>query len=299
MKTLGIKKLKDTIKNEINSFVKYVNSNKNITKVIDKAKYFIYNFRYAIFLLVGLIIFLKINGIYKRNFSTSRISYFIDNSKFANNAIAINGHNFLTTYNSIKKACQVRNSSDKLRFFLVSSDKIFEVYIKNYSEYMDLAILTMTDEYARVVDVDNFVVFPRVVNVNKNDDVYVSKTINDVRYKYKKFKLKENKKDYVKYVDLDRIRQNTGEVVLSDKLEFSGITSDNVKDSGFKLFKKKIEVITPDIVKPYLRSNNVGYYVNMDNADLYSLTNYTNRINYKLVCRTETKVVPRVFKVYR
>lgn len=287
------------IRNSINEFKKYINSNKNISSFVEKTSYFLYNFRHTIFLIIGIILFICIKSSYKYNFETDNITNNIDNSKFVGNAVAVNGFSFVTNYKSIQDTCKITKPNQKLRLFLISNNNRFEVSITNYDEFMDIAILTMLHRYRQNTRIKNFVLFPnmKTFKTKSGDYVYLSKTINDLKYKYKKVKLKEDKQSYIQYVNVDKIRKNTGELVLNDKLEFVGITADM---KGSKISPvKKMEVVTQDKIRNFLRGNGVYYFTNMRNDDLSVVVNYIYDINYKLVCSVETPPVPRTFKIYK
>ena len=286
------------IKNSYKQAINYINTNKQVTDFIEKSRYFIYNFRYTIYLLIFVVVFIVCKSKYDYNFKTDKITESIKNAKYVENAVAINKTNFITTYKAIQDTCKITSSNQKLRLFLISNDTKFEVYLKAYNEYNNLAVLTMFDRYKKTVKLNNFVLFPDILSkqVEVGAGLYVSKTVNDLNYFYKKSKLKEDKKNYLQYVKTDFIRKNLGEVVLNNKLEIVGITND-VGQGG--IFGKKMEVVNYSTIKDFLYQNSVRYALNSTNANLFFVKNYIYDINYKLVCVVETPPVPRTFKVYR
>ena len=288
----------DKIKSIYKKVINYINTSEEITSFVEKSKYFIYNFRYSIYLLFFCIIFVVCKSKYNYNFETDEITDNIRNSKFVGNAVAVNKTNFLTTYKSINDTCKITQSNQKLRLFLMSKNTRFEVYLKAYNEYNNLAVLTMFDSYKKTVKLNNFVLFPDILSkgVEVGNNLYVSKTVNDLKYFYRKLQLKEDKKNYLQYVRTDFIRKNIGEAVLNNKLEFVGITNE-VGEGG--VFGKKMEVVNYGIIKDFLYQNGVRYALNSTNVNLFFVKNYIYDINYKLVCVVETPPVPRTFKVYR
>ena len=288
----------DKIKSIYKKVINYINTSEEITSFVEKSKYFIFNFRYSIYLLFFCIIFVVCKSKYNYNFKTDEITENIRNSKFVGNAVAVNKTNFLTTYKSIKDTCKITQSNQKLRLFLISNNTRFEVYLKAYNEYNNLAILTMLDSYKKTVKLNNFVLFPDILSkgVEVGNNLYVSKSVNDLKYFYRKLQLKEDKKNYLQYVRTDFIRKNIGEAVLNNKLEFVGITNE-VGEGG--VFSKKMEVINYSVIKDFLYQNGVKYALNSTNVNLFFVKNYIYDINYKLVCVVETPPVPRTFKVYR
>lgn len=288
----------DKIKSIYKKVINYINTSEEITSFVEKSKYFIYNFRYTIYLLILTVVFIVCKSKYNYNFKTDKITENIKNAKYVENAVAINKSNFLTTYKSIKETCKITQSNQKLRLFLISNKARFEVYLKAYNEYNNLAVLTMFDSYKKTVKLNNFVLFPDILSkgVEVGNNLYVSKTVNDLKYFYRKLQLKEDKKNYLQYVRTDFIRKNIGEAVLNNKLEFVGITNE-VGDGG--IFGKKMEVINYSVIKDFLYQNGVKYALNSTNVNLFFVKNYIYDINYKLVCVVETPPVPRTFKVYR
>lgn len=288
----------DKIKSIYKKVINYINTSEEITSFVEKSKYFIYNFRYSIYLLFFCIIFVVCKSKYNYNFKTDEITENIRNSKFVGNAVAVNKTNFLTTYKSIKETCKITQSNQKLRLFLISNKARFEVYLKAYNEYNNLAVLTMFDSYKKTVKLNNFVLFPDILSkgVEVGNNLYVSKTVNDLKYFYRKLRLKEDKKNYLQYVRTDFIRKNIGEAVLNNKLEFVGITNE-VGEGG--VFGKKMEFVNYSVIKDFLQQNRVGYTLNSMDVNLFFVKNYIYDINYKLVCVVETPPVPRTFKVYR
>lgn len=286
------------IKSIYKKVINYINTSEQITIFVERSKYFIYNFRYSIYLLFFCIIFVVCKSKYNYNFETDEITDNIRNSKFVGNAVAVNKTNFLTTYKSINDTCKITQSNQKLRLFLMSKNTRFEVYLKAYNEYNNLAVLTMFDSYKKTVKLNNFVLFPDILSkgVEVGNNLYVSKTVNDLKYFYRKLQLKEDKKNYLQYVRTDFIRKNIGEAVLNNKLEFVGITNE-VGEGG--VFGKKMEVVNYGIIKDFLYQNGVRYALNSTNVNLFFVKNYIYDINYKLVCVVETPPVPRTFKVYR
>ena len=286
------------IKSIYKKVINYINTSEQITIFVERSKYFIYNFRYTIYLLIFVVIFIVCKSKYDYNFKTDKITENIKNAKYVENAVAVNKTNFITTYKAIKDTCRITGSNQKLRLFLISNDSKFEVYLKAYNEYNNLALLTMFDRYKKTVKLNNFVLFPDILSkqVEVGSGVYISKTINDLNYFYNKAILKEDKKTYIKYIKTDFIRKNLGEVVLNNKLEIIGITNE-IGWGG--IFSKKMEVINYSVIKDFLYQNGVKYALNSTNVNLFFVKNYIYDINYKLVCVVETPPVPRTFKVYR
>ena len=286
------------IKSIYKKVINYINTSEQITIFVERSKYFIYNFRYTIYLLIFVVIFIVCKSKYDYNFKTDKITENIKNAKYVENAVAVNKTNFITTYKAIKDTCRITGSNQKLRLFLISNDSKFEVYLKAYNEYNNLALLTMFDRYKKTIKLNNFVLFPDILSkqVEAGSGVYISKTINDLNYFYNKAILKEDKKTYIKYIKTDFIRKNLGEVVLNNKLEIIGITNE-IGRGG--IFSKKMEVINYSVIKDFLYQNGVKYALNSTNVNLFFVKNYIYDINYKLVCVVETPPVPRTFKVYR
>lgn len=295
---MNIKKFVIRINKQLHKIIDDVKSDATLNLYWEKVKYFVKNFKYSIILLLVAILFFKVKQIYNFNYGTNEITSIVPNSRFVGNAVAINKDNFLTTYNSINNICKVKSKDQKLRLFLIGKDVSFEATIKDYDEYADMAILTVHQRYKNQVNINNFVIFPRANLNNMTNTIYISKTKNIKNSFYEKKYLKGNSNLYSQHIKLDKIRLNSGEIILNDRLELAGMTS-NFYKNGINIFSKKVEIIDVNKIMSYLRMNKVYYIKNMNNIDLYSVKNYTRSINYKVVCYVETKPIPRTFKIYK
>ena len=273
---------------EYNIFVnRMVNTilNKLLTK---KVKIFIVRyiktFKYFIIAILLIAIGVKLMYIYNDNYKRNNIESAFINSKYVGNVIAINKTDFLTTYNTIKNTCVTKNQG-KIKYYLLSNNgQRFEVVLKAYDEYKNLAILTSVRRYG-----DFYVIFN--TDLNTEIKIYMSKTNNNLDYKFYSYNVKNNDGvDFIKTLDFPR--EYYGESLINDNFEVIGLAT--YEKSGF--LSKYVYITNSSVVKQFLKENNIIHASNYTNTNLRLINNYLNNINYKLVCREEMERSPLIFE---
>lgn len=238
-------------------------------KTKEKILYFLKNLKYYLLGLCAIIFLIWFYYFYNRNYSRDYMEGFLTNSTYVGNIVAINKRNFLTTYETIKNSCNSNHGTKK--FYVISNRGPFEVFLIAYDEYKNLALFT--SEYQ-----NNFAIFSK--NLTLEDDVFLSKTNNNLKYKFYKYKTKEdsNGLEYIK--TFDYLRDYTGEIFINENFELVGIVNSEKKS----FFNKNLYITTASTIKQFLKENDVMFIVNYKNSDLRQIKNYLGTINYKLVC---------------
>lgn len=275
------------IKDKFNKFMYKIFNQKNKEKVI----YFFGNFKYHFLVLLLIILCIRFYFIYKENYSRKNIENYFKSATYVGNAVAINSTDFLTSYSILKNACN--NGNGGKRFYLLSKNGGFEVRIKKYDEYKNLAVLTVNSW--RLGLNKNYIIFNK--SISMDDSIFLSKTNNNLNYKYYRYNVKkDNYLDYIRTSDF--LRDYAGEIAINDRLEFAGIVDSEKKSL---LFDKKVYIISPSIVKQFLKESGVPFIVNYGNADLRQFNGYIGDVNYKILCRNEyrNEFPPTIIRITR
>ena len=278
------------IDNFIKSYNNFANKLANILitqKTKEKILYFLKNLKYYLLGLCVIIFSIWFYYFYNRNYSRDYMEGFLTNATYVCNIVAINKRNFLASYETIKNSC---NSSHGVKKFYIISDRgPFEAFLIAYDEYKNLALFT--SEYQNI---NNFAIFSK--NLTIEDDVFLSKTNNNLKYKFYRYKTKEdgNGLEYIK--TFDYLRDYNGEIFINDNFELVGMV--NSEKNSF--FNKNVYITSASTIKQFLKENDVMFIVNYKNSDLRQIKNYLGTINYKLVCINRVEgVSPLIIRTRR
>lgn len=286
------------IDNIVDSFYLKINKIKE-SNFSEKFKYFFNNFWPLLFILFFLLIIFQIKMKFNSYFHTDKITKLVPNSIFVGNAIAINERFFLTTYNAINSACKIQNDRQNLVLFLIAHDgNYYKTKIFRESKDLNLIILELDDNTEEIM-MKNYVVFSKKQDNLLDNNVYISKTKNSNKtHFYEKNKILEVSENGY-YIKKNNLRNNLGESVLNNKLEFVGITSGNTEKSKYKFYSNKVDIISQGTIESFLRRNGIYYRKNLRDINLSSVNNYLKGINLKAVCYLDEKRMPLTIKIYR
>ncbi len=283
------------MKKEINDFLK--GKKFNFNEFLGKIDYFIGNFWPAIVVILLIIILISIKLNFNKNFNTDKITNVIKNSKYGGNAVIVNKNYFLTTYDTINDFCKSERVDQKINFYLVTNDGSYysaKVYAKDNTN--NLAILKVEANIMNKGLANNYIVFPAKYDTLLNSNVFISKTKNtEQSHFYEKNKI-AGLSDVGFYIKRNNFRNNIGESVLNDRLEFVGLTTGNSKLSKYKFFLNEVDIVNQNKIESFLKQNRIFYYKNMNNLDLIKYSNYIKNMNVKVVCTVKNVRVPLILK---
>ncbi|MDR1498774.1 MAG: hypothetical protein LBS34_00610, partial [Rickettsiales bacterium] len=240
-------------------------SRKYYEKVVERVKYFIDNFYPWIFGMIFMLFAFEGYVMYKYNFHTDKISNIVKEAKYAGNAVILNKNFILTSYNTINDVCRMTENTQKQMIFVVFNDgNTYEVLLHGFDPKLNLALLVFNRHGQSKVNLNNYVIFPKIAENMVGKNVFVSKTKNSFLSFYKKFKI-DGISDSGYYIkNKDNIKNNKGEAVLNDKFEFVGITTGNTKRNRSKFLLNEVNIISQYNVISFLWKNGILYHRNVE-----------------------------------
>ena len=271
--------------------------------ILENIMPFIKAYKPSIIFIIAVLIGFRLKNYYDERFKYDKILNVLNkDSRYVGNAVLIRDQYFITPFNNIIKTCVKTKPEDNIYYYIIANNIYYRVNLVNFDSTKNLAMLKI-DENPRYpkFDTKNFAMFS-VGQVNLlNSNVFVSKRLNDSVKSmfFNSYKVNDISNQGVAIKSFDNIRNNIGEIVLNDKLEFVGITAGNTHNRGFlNKFRNKIEIIDSNKIKSFLKSIKFYYFENKQQVDLYSVKNYLPAINVKFICYVD--IVPeRLFRMIR
>lgn len=248
------------------------------------AIYYIKSYRYFLYTFLIIVSIFPVVNMYNKNYSRKRFEDVFINSKYIGNAISINKTDFITPYKIIKDKC-ITNDYSVVKYYLISNTgRMFEIKLKAYDEYKNIAVFTSALRRG-----DAYAIFNDSMAIDTK--IFMSKTNNNFDYKFFSYKIKnDDESEFIKTLDFPRTYY--GETIINDDLEIVGMVTN--EDMGF--LNKKLYIMDSNTIKQFLKENGIIHVSNHSNADLKYIKNYLNTINYKLMCKTEIRKSPLIFK---
>lgn len=288
---------------KIKGFFNSAINNEKVKALENRFMYFFKNFWPSIVVIMITFFGILISNSYKSRFRVNEITKFIKDSKYVGNAVFINKKFIITNAIPIDNLCKITKEGQTLKTFIVYDGQVFRVDVIDRDYKLDLALLKINKSEDNYINVNNFVILPNV-----SDDRYnyintygfISKTYNDPeKIKYKAHKITSISDVGYATKSYDILRNNNGEAVLNDRLEFIGLTAGNTGKSIKNIFSNKIKIIDDGKIKNFLKKNSVYYYKNYKNVDLRDVANYKNSINAKVICYVQEPLPRRVIKIHK
>ena len=271
--------------------------------ILENIMPFIKAYKPSIIFIVAILVCFRLKNYYNERFKYDRILNVINKkSRYVGNAVLIRDKYFITPLNNITKTCVKTKPEDNIYYYIVMNNIFYRVNLVNFDFSRNLALLQIYENprYPEF-NTKNFAMFSVGQVDLLNSKVFISKSLNDPVKSmfFDSYKVNNISNQGLAIKSFDNIRNNVGEIVLNDKLEFVGITAGNSSRGGlFSKLNNKIEIIDSNKIKSFLRELKFYYYENKQNIDLYSVKNYLPAINARFVCYVD--IVPnRLFRTIR